>query len=145
MKPFLNPFAVIPLMILVLTAYAQTQQQTTMKQTNLTESSIDKQVNLIDKITIPASAVPAYSEKSVYIRTILEQQPGFVTFKIFEHKDENDNLTILTIATWASQQHMDNARSVIQTEMKKAGVNMPEFLKQQGIIIERGVYYSVEE
>lgn len=116
-----------------------------MKQDGLTVRSIDEQLSVIDKIIVPANAVAAYSEKSAYIRNILRRQSGFVKFETFQQKDENGNLTVITIATWASQQHMDNAKSVIQTEMKKVGLNMPEFLKQQGITMERGVYHSFAE
>lgn len=116
-----------------------------MKHDSSTVRSFDEQVSVIDKITIPANAVAAYSEKSRYIRNILQQQPGFAKYEIFEQKDENGNLTVITIATWANQAYVDNAKSVIQKEMKKAELNMPEFLKQQGIVMERGIYHSVAE
>lgn len=116
-----------------------------MKHDSTTVSSFEEQVSVIDKITIPANAVAAYSEKSKYIRNILRQQPGFTKYEIFQQKDENGNLTVITIATWANQAYLDNAKSVMQTEMKKAELNMPEFLKQHGIVIERGIYHSIEE
>src|SRR5690606_24297080 len=113
----------------------------TMKQQNLTT----QQVSVIDKITIPANAIAAYNEKSLYIRNILRQQAGFLKYEIFQQEGESGDLTVITIATWKSQQHLDIAKSVIVEEMKKIKLNMPEFLEQQGIAMERSIYYPVEE
>ena len=141
MKQSFRIITVISLMFIAFSGFTQNKNQTTMKQENL----IEKQVCIIDKITVPVKAVFKYSEKSVYIRNILRQQAGFVKYEIFQQEDEGGNLTIITIATWKNQQHLDRAKSVIKEEMKKIGLNMPEFLKQEGITMERGIYYSVEE
>lgn len=145
MKQTFRAIAIVPLILFVSNSFAQNKNQTTMKQDSSTVRSIDEQVCVIDKITVPANAVAAYSEKSLYIRNILRQQAGFLKYEIFQQKGESDNLTVITIATWANQQHLDNAKSVMQAGMKKAGLNMPEFLKQNGIVMERGVYNSVVE
>lgn len=141
MKYLLKIVAITLLMLMTLSAFSQNKNQVSMKQENLTE----KQVCIIDKIIVPVKAASAYHEKSVYIRNILRQQPGFVKYEIFQQEDVDGNLTIITIATWKNQQHLDLAKSVIQEEMRKTGLDMPEFLKQQGIAMERSIYYPVEE
>lgn len=146
MKQSFRIIAVILFILLAFSGFTQNKNSTaTMKQDDSIVRSYDQQVNVIDKIGIPANAVTAYSEKSLYIRNILRQQTGFVKYEIFQQKDENGNLKVITIATWASQQALDNAKTAIQAAMQKAGINMPEFLKQQGITMERGVYQSVFE
>ncbi|MDO5637625.1 MAG: hypothetical protein Q4G18_10320 [Myroides sp.] len=145
MKQSFRIITVISLMFIVFSGFTQNKNQTTMKQDYSTNHPYDEQVSMIDKITVPVKAVSEYSEKSVYIRNILRQQAGFVKYEIFQQEDEGSNLTIITIATWKNQHHLDNAKSVMQQEMKKIDLNMPEFLKQQGISMERGIYYSVDE
>ena len=116
-----------------------------MKQESSAVHSFGEQVCVIDKIYIPVNAISAYSEKSAYILDILHKQAGLIKFEIFQQKDESGNLSIITIATWKNQQHLDNAKSVVQEEMKKAGLNMPDFLKQQGIQMDRGIYHRSME
>lgn len=145
MKQSFRTITVISLMLIAFSGFTQNRNQTTMKQDHSTNHPYDEQVTIIDKITVPVKAVSEYSEKSVYIRNILRQQAGFVKYEIFQQEDEGGNLTVITIATWKNQHHLDNAKSVIQQEMKKIGLNMSEFLKQGGITMERGIYYSVEE
>lgn len=145
MKQSFRIIAVILFILSAFSGFSQNKNQTTMKQDGSITLFYDEQVNVIDKIGVPANAVTAYSEKSLYIRNILRQQTGFVKYEIFEQKDENGNLKVITIATWASQQALGNAKTAIQEAMQKAGINMPEFLKQQGITMERGVYQSVFE
>jgi len=142
MKQSFRFIAVISLMFVAFSSIAQNKNITaTMKQQNLTT----QQVSVIDKITIPANAIAAYNEKSLYIRNILRQQAGFLKYEIFQQEGESGDLTVITIATWKSQQHLDIAKSVIVEEMKKIKLNMPEFLEQQGIAMERSIYYPVEE
>lgn len=126
-------------------SWSQNKNLITMKQDGSTVRSIDEQVSMIDKITVPANAVTTFLEKSSYIRNILRQQVGLVKYEIFQQTEESGNLIVITIATWVNQLYLDNVKSVMQTEMKKAGLNMPKFLKQQGITMERGVYYSFVE
>lgn len=116
-----------------------------MKQNNTLGHSFSEQVSVIDKITVPANAVAAFADKSGYIRNFLRQQPGFIKDEAFQQKDEKGNLIIITIATWANQQYLDNVKIAMQAEMKKAGLNMPEFLKQHDIVMERGIYSFVAE
>jgi heme-degrading monooxygenase HmoA len=116
-----------------------------MKQDSSSVRILNEQVSVIDKITVPPSAVAAFAEKSGYIRNILRQQLGFVKDEAFQQKDENGHLMVITIVTWENQKHLDNAKIFIQAHMKKAKINMPEFLTQNGIVIERGIYYSVVE
>jgi len=116
-----------------------------MKQDSSSVRILNEQVSVIDKITVPASAVAAFAEKSGYIRSILRQQPGFVNEEAFQQKGESGVLIVITIASWANQQYLDNAKNAVQAEMKKAKINMPEFMNQNGIVMERGIYYSIKD
>ena len=133
----------ISLILLGFNAIAQNKNQNTiMKQNNTSGRSFSEQVSVIDKITVPANPVGAFAEKSGYIRNFLKQQPGFIKDEAYQQKDEKGNRTIVTIATWANQDYLNNVKIAMQAEMK---LNMPEFLKQHDIVMERGIYSCVEE
>jgi len=116
-----------------------------MKQNNREGRTITENVTIIDKISVPQKAIVPYSEKSLFIRNILRQQPGFLKYKIFQQTCDSGDLQVITIATWADRQRMEDAGEVIREAMRKAGINMPVFLEKHGITMERGIYQTVEE
>ncbi len=116
-----------------------------MEQNNSEDRTVKEQVAVIDKISIPKKAIAAYSEKSIFIRNTLRQQPGFVKYEIFQQTGDRGDLRVITVATWSDRQYMDNARLVIRAEMQKARINMPAFLEQNGITMERDIYQVVVE
>lgn len=104
-----------------------------------------EKVSVIDITGIPQNAIPAYSETSLFIRNTVRQQPGFENYEIFHQTRENGDLQVITIATWANQQHLNNARLVVPEMIQKAGINLPAFLEQHGITVERSIYKIIEE
>ncbi len=104
-----------------------------------------EKVSVIDITGIPQNAIPAYSETSVFIRNTIRQQPGFIKYEIYQQTHDNGDLRVITIATWANQQHLDKARLVVPELVKKAGINLPSFLEQHGITVERSIYKVIEE
>ena len=116
-----------------------------MEQNSTEEHTTTKQIALIDKISIPKKAIPAYCEKSLFIRNTLRRQPGFVKYEIFQHTADSGDLQVITIAVWADRKHLDDAGVVMREAMQEAGINMPLFLEQHGITMERGIYQTVQE
>ena len=135
---------IMPILMAVNT-FGQHKNQGKMEQNNRKDHTITEQVAIIDKISIPQKAITAYSEKSLFIRNTLRQQPGFVKYEIFQQTGDSGDLQVITVATWAYRQRMDDAGVVIRELMKKAGINMPTFLEQNGITMERDIYQVVEE
>ncbi|HLT49807.1 MAG TPA: hypothetical protein VKZ90_05100 [Aequorivita sp.] len=135
---------IMPILMAVNT-FGQHKNQGKMEQNNRKDYTITEQVAIIDKISIPQKAITAYSEKSLFIRNTLRQQPGFVKYEIFQQTGDSGDLQVITVATWADRQRMDDAGVVIRELMKKAGINMPTFLEQNGITMERDIYQVVEE
>ncbi|WP_367330671.1 hypothetical protein [Sphingobacterium multivorum] len=136
---------IIMLMLLVMKTFGQNKNQFKMEQNNSEDRTVKEQVAVIDKISIPKKAIAAYSEKSTFIRNTLRQQPGFVKYEIFQQTGDRGDLRVITVATWSDRQYMDNARLVIRAEMQKARINMPAFLEQNGITMERDIYQVVVE
>ncbi|MGE8423719.1 MAG: hypothetical protein ACN6PI_12865, partial [Sphingobacterium siyangense] len=75
---------IIMLMLLVMKTFGQHKNQFKMEQNNSEDRTVKEQVAVIDKISIPKKAIAAYSEKSIFIRNTLRQQPGFVKYEIFQ-------------------------------------------------------------
>ncbi len=116
-----------------------------MEQNSRNERTVTEQIAVIDKINIPQKAIAAYSEKSLFIRNTLRQQAGFIKYKIFQQTDVSGDLRVITVATWEDRQRMEDAKLTIREVMQKAALNMPAFLEQHGITIERDIYQPVEE
>ncbi len=145
MRQTLKTIVLIIHILLAMKTFGQHKNQFKMEQNNREERTIREQVAVIDKISIPKKAIAAYSEKSIFIRNTLRQQPGFVKYEIFQQTGDSEGLRVITVATWSDQQHMNNARLVIREEMQKAGINMSAFLEQNGITMERDIYQVVVE
>lgn len=144
-NPMKQTLKIIMLMLLVMKTFGQHKNQFKMEQNNSEDRTVKEQVAVIDKISIPKKAIAAYSEKSIFIRNTLRQQPGFVKYEIFQQTGDRGDLRVITVATWSDRQYMDNARLVIRAEMQKARINMPAFLEQNGITMERDIYQVVVE
>src|SRR5690606_18491299 len=145
MKQTLKTIILIIPILMAVNTFGQHQNRLKMEQNNREERTVTEHVAVIDKINIPQKAIAEYSQKSLFIRNTLRQQPGFVKYDIFKQKSDNGNLRVITVAIWSDRQYMDNARLVIREEMQKAGINMPAFLEQNGITMERDIYQVVED
>lgn len=145
MKQTLKIFILSCAIFMAIKTFGQHKNQFKMEQNNKEERPVIGHVAVIDKISIPKKAIAAYSEKSLFIRNTLRQQPGFLKYEIFQQTGDSGDLQVVTVATWADRQCMDDARVVIRETMQKAGNNMTAFLEQHGITMERGIYQTIEE
>jgi len=145
MKHTLITIILILPILLAVKAFGQHKNQFKMEQNNRKEHPATEQVAVIDKISIPKKSITAYLEKSLFIRNIIRQQPGFVKYEIFQETGDSGDLRVITIATWKDQRSMDDARVAVRELMQKAAINMPAFLAQHGITMDRGIYQPVEE
>lgn len=145
MKQTLKTIILIIPILMAVNTFGQHQNRLKMEQNNREERTVTEHVAVIDKISIPKKAIAEYSQKSLFIRNTLRQQPGFVKYEIFQQTGDSGDLRVITVATWADRQRMEDARVVIREAMQKAGIKMPAFLEQHGITMERGIYQMVEE
>ena len=107
---------------------------------SLSDSPSHKQVCLIDKFFVPSSAINEFAERMSYNRQFIIHLPGFIEDKVYEQVDEQGNFNIITIAIWESQEKIDQARNSVQSEYKRIGFNLPEFISRLNIKMERGIY-----
>ena len=103
------------------------------------------QVTFIDKFFVPKTSVEEFTERMNYNRNFIKQQPGLVKTERYDQHDENNNLIVMTIAVWQTQDHLNKAKSAMQAEFKRIGFDPQEFYKRLNIKTERGIYNSVPE
>ena len=98
------------------------------------------QVRFIDKFLVPVKAKEAFIERVKINRSFIKTLPGFIEDHAYERTDENGNLIFITIAVWENEEFVKKAKEVVQAEYKRQGFNMPQFLEQLHITMDRGLY-----
>ncbi|MDJ1481989.1 ester cyclase [Cytophagaceae bacterium YF14B1] len=104
----------------------------------------EQQVTFIDKFFVPKAAKEEFHQRVTINRNFIKTLPGFVKDIVYEHTDENGNLTCITMATWESQQALEHAKQTVQAEYTKEGFNPSEMLTRLGITMDRSIYQEVE-
>lgn len=126
------------LCLLLLLAFTQVSGQQHNKK-------VMTQQTLIDRFIVPQPAIDAFMQRVNYNRNFIKTLSGFVHDAAYQHKGEKGNLIFVTIAVWENETVINNAKAAVQAEYKRIGFNMPQFLEQTGITIERGIYEEVVE
>jgi len=102
-------------------------------------------VCFVDKFFIPQNSIDEFTQRMKYNRSFIKIFSGFINDKVYEQKDEEGNLIIITIAIWQSQDNLNNAKSAVQAEYKRIDFNPIEFYKRLNIKMERGLYTFYQE
>ena len=110
-----------------------------------TKRTLADQVSFVDKFFVPKTSIKEFTERMNYNRNFIKQQPGFVKSERYDQRDENDNLIVLTLAVWQTQDHLNKAKSAMQAEFKRIGFDPQEFYKRLNVTLERGIYSSASE
>lgn len=97
-------------------------------------------VYFVDRFVVPKNAVAAFADRMNYNRDIIKTIPGFIRDEVIISELDNGDLSIMTIAVWLSQEHLDSARNIVQEEYRKIGFDPHKFTKQLNIITERQLY-----
>jgi steroid delta-isomerase-like uncharacterized protein len=101
------------------------------------------QVNFIDRFLVPAAAKEKFYERMNTNRQLIKKLPGFIDDVVYTSDDEHGNLICVTVASWESQEALQNAKNVVQQEYQKQGFDLKEMMKQLNISVDRGVFTEV--
>jgi len=126
------------LCLVLLLAFTQVSGQQNNKK-------VMTQQTLIDRFIVPQPAIDTFMQRVNYNRNFIKKLPGFMHDAAYQHRDEKGNLIFVTVAVWENETLINNAKNAVQSEYKRIGFNMPQFLEQAGITIERGIYEEVKE
>ena len=99
----------------------------------------------IDKFFIPKKSIDEFTQQMKHNRSFIKNLSGFIKNEVYEQKDEEGNLTIITVAAWQNQDSLNNAKSAVQAEYKRTGFNPVEFYQRLNIKMERGLYTLFQE
>ncbi|OGU36400.1 MAG: hypothetical protein A2068_00220 [Ignavibacteria bacterium GWB2_35_6b] len=94
----------------------------------------------IDKFIIPQNAVEEFISRMEYNRNFIKNIQGFMKDSVYQSKDENGNLVIITVAEWKDETALKNAKELVQTEYKKIGFDPVKMTARLNIKMERGIY-----
>jgi heme-degrading monooxygenase HmoA len=124
--------------------YSQTNQkekESKMEANQTTTKSQTSERIFIDRFMVPQKSKPEFIERMNINRNLIKTLPGFIEDSAYERTDEQGNLICVTVAVWASEESIKNAREAVQAAYKKEGFNLPAMLERLNItMIERGVY-----
>jgi predicted ester cyclase/heme-degrading monooxygenase HmoA len=102
-----------------------------------------EEVRFIDRFLVPKNSIEAFRQRMNYNRNFIRHLPGFINDEVYQQKDEAGNLIVITIAVWADEEKVNNAKNAVQAEYKRIGFNPLEFYSQLNIKLERGHYKKV--
>ena len=99
---------------------------------------------LIDKFFIPRESKTEFVNRMKLNRDFIKNLPGFVGDHVYEHTDENGDFILVTVATWQSDEALNNAKEAVQREYQRINFNPPEMLNRLHIRMEREIYSELE-
>lgn len=102
-------------------------------------TSRGSRVHLVDNFEIPEGKLGAFTDRLNYSRNLIRTIPGFVRDEIISGEVEGGGLTVLSVTTWQSREHFENARSRVQEEYTKIGFDPAEFTARHGIRMKRQI------
>src|SRR5258708_16539110 len=105
--------------------YSQTKQEALkMEGVETHAKSQGLERIFIDRFMVPQKSKQEFIERMNINRNFLKNLPGFVEDTIYERNDEQGNLICVTVAVWASEEAIKEAREAVQSEYKKEGFNL---------------------
>ena len=134
-------------------SYTQTDRIGFLQQLGVLTPGITQQpaqtegppVYFIDKFLVPKSAMTEFMSKTTYNRNFIKSLPGFISDQILvEQGDHEDTLAVMTIAAWESQDKINAAKALVQSEYKRIGFDPAAFCRQLNIKLERSEYAALK-
>lgn len=104
-----------------------------------------KRVTFIDTFTIPENAREAFIIRMNKNRDLLKTMPGFIEDHAYEKTSGESRFNYVTIATWENEEAITNAKKAINAYYRNENFNLQEFIKQNGITLERALYNEMKK
>lgn len=95
---------------------------------------------LIDKFHVPKASIAQFTEKMEMNRKLIKTLPGFIRDDVYKQTEASGDLVVVTVARWESLEKIAKAKETVQSEYKKTGFNLSEFIAKWGITMERGIF-----
>jgi len=100
----------------------------------------DDQIAFISKYLIPEASKETFLERQHIARTFIHTLEGFISDHAYERITDNGDTEYITIATWTSNEAVNNAREAVNAENLRTGFNRAEMLQKLNIKFEPGLF-----
>lgn len=104
-----------------------------------------KRVIFIDTFTIPEKSREAFIFRMNKNRELLKTMHGFIEDHAYEKTAGDSKFNYITIATWENEEAIVNAKKVVAAHYEKESFNLQEFIKKNGIAMERALYSEMKK
>ncbi|WP_147314028.1 antibiotic biosynthesis monooxygenase family protein [Deminuibacter soli] len=101
-------------------------------------------VALIDKLFIPAGSIDELLSQTKTVGKFIKTLPGLISQQAFESRDEQGNMTLITIAIWENKEALSKAKDAVQGEFQRLNIQPQEFIKRLNIKMERSIYNTLD-
>ncbi|HZX57815.1 MAG TPA: antibiotic biosynthesis monooxygenase [Mucilaginibacter sp.] len=98
----------------------------------------------IDRFRMPQGSKSEFIERMQINRHLISKLPGFIKDDVYESLDDDGNYLCITIAVWANNAAIKNAKELVQAEYQNEGFNMPAMMERLDIRMERGQYRRLD-
>lgn len=99
----------------------------------------------IDEFNVPKEAYEEFVRRMNYNRNFIRKLKGFIEDRGFFKTDEKENVTVITMAIWESEEVLNSAKEAVQAEYKRIGFNPAEMMERLHIIMKRDIYFELEK
>jgi hypothetical protein len=97
----------------------------------------------VDTFTVPAPAMPAFTQALRHIQQILGAQPGCRQNLVLTREGEPGGFKVVTLVEWASAGELAAARAAVQAQYASEGFSPAELMRELGVSADMGVYRLV--
>lgn len=97
-------------------------------------------IAFISKYLIPAASKETFLERQNIARTYIRSLAGLIRDHAYERVTENGDTEYITVATWVSEEAINNARELVLAENERTGFNRAEMLQKLNIKMEPGIF-----
>ncbi|MCG6152133.1 antibiotic biosynthesis monooxygenase family protein [Leptospira bandrabouensis] len=98
---------------------------------------------LIDRFQLPKKAMDVFLKRVNINRDFIKNIPGFLGDEVY-FCEKNETIFFVTIAKWKDQVSLEKAKALVFSEYQKQNFDMPSFLAQHSIQMEREIYHKLE-
>jgi heme-degrading monooxygenase HmoA len=98
----------------------------------------------IDRFIMPKEAKTEFMERMQINRNLISKLPGFIGDEAYIRIDEKGYFRCTTMAFWASEDALKNAKALVQAQYQQQGFDMPAMLARLGIQMEREQYQRLK-
>lgn len=98
------------------------------------------EIVLIDLFKVPEESKGMFLEISQQAQKFVKDLPGFVEGYSYEILDGEGLYSVLTTVVWQTQEHFENAKTIISDAYQKQNFNPPKMLNDLGIEMIRSSY-----